>query len=160
MFITDKVVDIENISATIESIRSSGKSIVTTNGCFDIIHIGHIASLQTAKSYGDILIVGVNSDASAKRLKGESRPINNELSRVAVLAAMSFVDYVFLFEEDTPEKSLEIIRPDIHTKSGDYKAADLPEKDIVEKYGGKVIITDYFVGESTTNTIEKCRNLK
>ena len=139
----------------VEEAKKNGKKVVFTNGCFDILHAGHVTYLTEAKRQGDILIVGVNSDASVKRLKGETRPINSEYDRAFVLLGTKFVDYTVIFNEKTPEKLLDILKPDIHVKGGDYKKEDLPETKIVESYGGEVIILNFVEGKSTTNIIEK-----
>lgn len=135
--------------------KEQGKKVVFTNGCFDILHVGHISYLENAKKQGDILIVGVNSDASTKRLKGVTRPINSENDRATMLSALKSVDYTVIFEEDTPEDLIAYLRPSIHVKGGDYKKEDLPETKIVEAYGGKVVILNFIEGKSTTNIIKK-----
>ena len=139
----------------VEEAKKNGKKVVFTNGCFDILHAGHVTYLTEAKRQGDILIVGVNSDASVKRLKGETRPINSEYDRAFVLDALKSVDYTVIFEEDTPEELIAYLKPSIHVKGGDYKKEDLPETKIVESYGGEVIILNFVEGKSTTNIIEK-----
>ena len=149
----------ETLAEDLKKLKTDGKKIVFTNGCFDILHIGHIRYLQDAREYGDILIVGVNSDSSVKKLKGDDRPINSEIQRVEVLTALECVDYVVLFNEDTPIETILLLKPDIHIKGGDYKINDLPETAHVESYGGKVVIiplsyTDS-VGVSTTELINR-----
>lgn len=139
----------------VEEAKKNGKKVVFTNGCFDILHAGHVTYLTEAKRQGDILIVGVNSDASVKRLKGETRPINSEYDRAFVLDALKSVDYTVIFEEDTPEELIACLKPSIQVKGGDYKKEDLPETKIVESYGGEVIILNFVEGKSTTNIIEK-----
>ncbi|HPL28271.1 MAG TPA: D-glycero-beta-D-manno-heptose 1-phosphate adenylyltransferase, partial [Anaerolineae bacterium] len=139
--------------------RQRGKRIVFTNGCFDILHSGHVAFLQQARSLGDVLIVGVNSDASVRRLKGETRPINSQADRVAVLAALEAVDHVVLFGEDTPERLISQIRPDVHVKGSDYTLERLPEAKIVQSYGGQVVILPLVEGKSTTAIVRKIARL-
>ena len=139
----------------VEEAKKNGKKVVFTNGCFDILHAGHVTYLTEAKRQGDILIVGVNSDSSVKRLKGETRPINSEYDRAFVLDALKSVDYTVIFEEDTPEELIACLKPSIHVKGGYYKKEDLPETKIVESYGGEVIILNFVEGKSTTNIIEK-----
>ena len=134
--------------------------IVFTNGCFDILHVGHLRTLLTAKREGDLLIVGVNSDASVKRLKGEERPINSERERAEMLAGLECVDMVIIFEEDTPMALLEELRPDVHVKGGDYSEADLPEAALVKSFGGKIVLTRLIPGRSTTNIILKSQSEK
>lgn len=131
------------------------KKIVFTNGCFDILHRGHLSYLNEAKSLGDILVIGVNSDKSVKRLKGENRPINNELDRVFMLENLKAVDFVFIFEEDTPYELIKIIRPDILVKGGDWKPEQIVGHDIVQALGGKTLSLNFEDGYSTTNLIKK-----
>lgn len=139
----------------VEEAKKQGKTVVFTNGCFDILHVGHLRYLEEAKRQGDILIVGVNSDASVKRLKGEERPINSEKDRAEMLCGLVAVDYTVLFEEDTPIELLEELKPSIHVKGGDYTKEELPETKIVEKHGGKVQILRFVEGKSTTNIVKK-----
>lgn len=147
--------DVNKLSKTVEKLKKSGKTIVTTNGCFDILHSGHVQYLNEAASTGDILIVGINSDSSVKRLKGDSRPLQNEVDRATIIASLKAVDYSLIFEEDTPVQFLDIIRPDIHVKGGDYNLEDLPEAKVVQKYGGVVNLLSFKDGVSTTKIIEK-----
>ena len=132
-----------------------GQKIVFTNGCFDILHVGHKRYLEEAKTLGDILVVGVNSDASVKRLKGPDRPVNSEKDRVELLTALDCVDYVIVFEDDTPYDLIKRVQPDILVKGGDYRAEDVVGGDIVEAHGGKVVILRFIDGKSTTNIISK-----
>ena len=138
---------------------TSNKKIVFTNGCFDLFHVGHARYLKKAAKFGDILIVGVNSDSSVKRLKGEKRPILPENERMELLSNLEFVSYVVKFEEDTPYNIIDKIKPDIIVKGGDYKKEDVVGKDIVEKYGGRVEICPYIDSKSTTNIIEKIKQI-
>ena len=126
-----------------------------TNGCFDILHSGHVQYITQAKSHGDILVVGLNSDQSVKSLKGSARPINNQTARASVLASLETVDYVVIFEQDTPINLIKKIKPDVHVKGGDYIAEELPEFPIISDYGGKVIIKPFLEGFSTSSIIEK-----
>jgi D-beta-D-heptose 7-phosphate kinase / D-beta-D-heptose 1-phosphate adenosyltransferase len=137
--------------------RQQGRSIVFTNGCFDIIHAGHTSYLSRAKSLGDVLVVGVNSDDGVRRLKGADRPINRLDDRIQVLSALSCVDYLVEFDEDTPVELIRRIRPDVFVKGGDYARADLPEADAVEEYGGRVEILPYVEARSTSGIIERIR---
>lgn len=139
----------------VEILKSQNKKVVFTNGCFDILHVGHLRYLNEAKKQGDVLIIGVNSDASVKRLKGESRPINNQFDRAEMLSGLKSVDYTVIFEEDTPEELIATLKPSIHVKGGDYKKEDLPETKIVESYGGEVRILSFVEGKSTTNIVKK-----
>ena len=135
--------------------RKQGKMIVFTNGCFDIIHRGHIEYLKMAKAYGDVLILGLNSDRSVRALKGENRPYNNEDDRAFILSQLVSVDAVCIFDEDTPRKLLEDIKPDILVKGGDYTVEEVVGRDIVERYGGKVMTVPLIKGQSTTSLIYK-----
>ncbi|MGL5054173.1 MAG: D-glycero-beta-D-manno-heptose 1-phosphate adenylyltransferase [Fusobacteriaceae bacterium] len=139
----------------VEELKSQGKKVVFTNGCFDILHVGHLRYMNEAKRQGDVLIVGVNSDASVRRLKGETRPINSENDRAEMLSGLEAVDFTVIFTEDTPISLIEDIKPSIHVKGGDYKKEDLPETVIVEKHGGEVRILTFVEGKSTTNIVNK-----
>ena len=130
------------------------KKIVFTNGCFDILHAGHVKYLKESKKYGDILILGLNSDSSIKRLKGENRPINNEQDRAIVLDELKSVDYVVIFEQDSPIELLNIIKPNIYTKGADYTLDTLPEAQTVINNGGEVKFISFVEGKSTTNVIK------
>ncbi len=150
-----KIKTLNGLIKIVQKLKSQKKKIVTTNGVFDILHLGHIKYLEKTKSFGDILIVGINSDSSVKKNKGDKRPINDQKSRVQVLAALSSVDYVFIFYEKDPRKWISKIKPDIHVKAGDYQLSQIIEKEIVEKNGGKVVIVPMIRGFSTTNIINK-----
>ena len=141
----------------LEKERRKGKLIVFTNGCFDILHLGHLRCLEAAKALGDILVVGLNSDASVRRLKGKGRPVHGQNVRAAMLAGLRPVDHVVIFEEDTPVETIRAIKPHVHVKGGDYKPEDLPEKEAVEEGGGKIVIIPLVEGYSTTALIEKVR---
>lgn len=151
----DKIVSIDKLKEVLKN--RENKTIVFTNGCFDIFHVGHARYLREASKLGDMLIVGVNSDTSVKRLKGEKRPIVTENERMELLAALEFVSYVILFEEDTPYNIIKQIQPDIIAKGGDYKPEDVVGKDIVEKRNGKVVICPLIENKSTTNIIKKIK---
>jgi rfaE bifunctional protein nucleotidyltransferase chain/domain len=133
-----------------------GKKLVFTNGVFDILHAGHVGYLQEAKKLGDVLIVGVNSDVSVRRLeKGPNRPVNPQEDRMAVLEALRSVDGTVLFDEDTPEELIKKLHPEIHVKGGDYRAEDLPETSLVRGYGGEVVILPFLAGRSTTQILKR-----
>ena len=151
----DNLLTAEKMREKICELQKKNKKIVFTNGVFDILHIGHLTYLEEAQKLGDILIVGVNSDASVKVNKGDKRPINNEKNRAFVLLGTKFVDYAVIFDEKTPEKLLDILKPDIHVKGGDYKKEELPETKIVEKNGGEVKILSFVDNISTTEIINK-----
>ena len=127
----------DEAKALIETAKENGKTLVTTNGCFDIIHPGHVFLFTEAKKLGDLLFVGINADSSVKQNKGPSRPINSERDRAFVLAGLEAVDGVCIFEEKTPENWIAHIKPDIHVKGGDWKVDDVPEAKLVESWGGK-----------------------
>lgn len=135
--------------------KSKGKKIVFTNGCFDILHSGHVFSLNLAKSLGDLLVVGINTDESVKKNKGDNRPINCFTDRALVLSGLKSVDYIIPFSEYTPVNLIKLLEPDIYVKGGDYKKEDLPETSIVEEYGGVVKILPYIKKHSTTEMIKK-----
>lgn len=133
-----------------------GKKLVFTNGVFDILHAGHVQYLQKAKAMGDLLIVGLNSDSSARALgKGPGRPINSEDDRAAVLRALRAVDGVIIFDDPTPERVIRALHPEVHVKGGDYKIEDLPEAASVQEYGGEVRILPFLPGRSTTDILDK-----
>jgi rfaE bifunctional protein nucleotidyltransferase chain/domain len=139
----------------IEKWKKEGKKIVFTNGCFDIIHAGHVDYLEKAKSLGDVLIVGLNSDDSVRRLKGKNRPINPQEHRKKVLQALKPVDLVIIFEEDTPERLIKEVKPDVLVKGGDYTIENIVGADFVMSYGGKVYTIDFVYDTSTSKIIEK-----
>ena len=143
------------LSTALEDYRGAGKTIVSTNGVFDVLHVGHVRYLQAARALGDCLVVGVNSDECTRHLKGPSRPFVPEADRMELLAALECVDFVTLFEETTPEALLEAIRPDIHAKGGDYHLALLPEAEVVERHGGKVVSVPFEEGYSTSSLVER-----
>jgi D-glycero-beta-D-manno-heptose 1-phosphate adenylyltransferase len=135
------------------------KKIVFTNGCFDLLHVGHIRYLQEAKSQGDVLIVGVNADASVKKIKGSERPIQNEMDRAEILAALGAVDYVCLFNEDTPEKLIGLVKPDVLVKGGDWPIDKIVGSQFVLSYGGSVRSLQFVDGRSTSSIVEKLKKL-
>lgn len=148
----------DDAKAYVEILKKCGKKTVFTNGCFDILHRGHITYLEKAKNLGDMLIVGLNSDSSVKKLKGETRPVNGELDRAFVLDALRCVDVVVIFGEDTAEEIVGFLKPDIYVKGGDYTIDTLPEAKIAMSYGGKVELISFVEGYSTTNTIERMKS--
>ena len=149
--------DYNLISEILKILKDKNKRIVFTNGCFDIIHRGHIEYLEKAKSYGDILVVGINSDESVKKIKGRERPINRDIDRAYVVLNLKPVDFVCIFSEETPYELIKKIQPDILVKGGDYSVDNVVGRDVVEKNGGKVVIVDYLKNYSTTEIIRKCR---
>lgn len=152
-----KIIERGEISSRVNNLKAAGKTIVFTNGCFDILHAGHVRYLAAARSLGDCLIVGLNSDTSVSSLKGPTRPINHQDDRAEVLAGLAAVDYVVVFSEKTAEGIIEEISPDIYVKGGDYCVEDLPEAKIVFAYGGKIELIPEVVGRSSTNVIKKIK---
>ncbi len=146
---------LDNLEATLFPHREKGERIVSTNGVFDLLHVGHVRYLQEARKLGDLLIVGVNSDASVRRLKGETRPINPAEERAELLLALRCVDYCVIFEEETPVSLLEKIRPTFHTKGGDYNIETMPETSVVRHYGGDIRLLPFVEGRSSSRLIER-----
>lgn len=155
-----QIINRTRIGDFVQKIHESGKTVVATNGCFDILHVGHVRYLQKTKSFADYSIVLLNSDSSVKSIKGPDRPINNERDRAEVLCALSCVDYVVIFEEDSPGSLLDEIKPDVYTKGGDYTMETLPEADIMRKNNTKVEFITFVEGKSTTETINKINKLQ
>lgn len=150
-----KVTNLSELIEIVSKLKEQKKTIVTTNGCFDILHAGHVRYLKAAKELGDVLILCLNSDSSVKRLKGESRPLNTEDDRAEVVAGLESVDYVIIFSEDTPCELLAQIKPDIHVKGGDYDEDTLPEAVVIKANGGVMRFIPLVEGRSTTNIINK-----
>lgn len=148
----------ENLKKRIDLLREEGKKIVFTNGCFDIIHAGHVRYLGEAKKLGDILVLALNSDSSVKAIKGEQRPIVPQDERAVVVGSLESVDYVTLFDEETPLRLIEYLRPHILVKGGDWDEENVVGRDAVREWGGTVVIIPEVKGASTTNIIEKIRN--
>ena len=149
------IIDRDNAAQFCEDLRRQGKRIVFTNGCFDIIHAGHVRYLTTAKNFGDVLIVGLNTDESVRKLKGESRPINKQDDRAEVLLGLKAVDHVIYFGEATAENLIAEVKPAVYVKGGDYTLETLPEAAIVQSYGGRIELVNLVAGRSTTNVIKK-----
>lgn len=154
--LTSKLLTGNTLTTTIDLWHAQGQTIVFTNGCFDIIHRGHVEYLAKAADLGTKFILGLNTDDSVKRLKGPSRPINNEQARALVLSAFEFIDAVTFFSDDTPYELIKQVMPNILVKGGDYKIEDIVGYDIVTQNGGKVVTIDFVDGFSTTSTIKKC----
>lgn len=151
----EKIKSTDELKSIVEDLKKQNKKIVTTNGVFDILHIGHIRYLEEAKKLGDILIVAINSDSSTKKIKDPKRPLNNENDRAEALASLECVDYVTIFNENDPVKILGDIKPSIHVKGGDYKIHQIIEKDVIEKNNGKIVLIPEIKGYSTTDLIKK-----
>lgn len=151
------VVSRGQIASLSDKLKAAGKKVVFTNGCFDILHVGHVRYLAAARELGDCLIVGLNTDASVRLIKGPTRPINKEEDRAEVLLALKSVDYVVLFGEPTANEVIAAVRPDVYAKGGDYAVKDLPEAQVVEAYGGKTILVPMVEGRSSTQIINKIK---
>lgn len=151
------VVSREQVQLIAASLKAAGKTVVFTNGCFDILHVGHVRYLTAARNLGDCLIVGLNTDQSVRILKGPTRPVNNENDRAEVLSALSVVDYVVLFGENTACELVDVIQPAIYVKGGDYAVAALPEAEAVAKHGGKIVLVPMVEGRSSTEIINKIK---
>ncbi|MFQ5735494.1 MAG: D-glycero-beta-D-manno-heptose 1-phosphate adenylyltransferase [Thermodesulfobacteriota bacterium] len=150
-----KVLSLKRLLGELEKLRREGRKVVFTNGCFDIIHAGHVRYLKKARSLGDVLVVGLNSDASVRGIKGETRPIVPQRERAEVLSALEAVDYVVVFNDATPERLIEAIRPDVLAKGADWAARDIVGARAVKEAGGRVARVTLAKGKSTTNIIKK-----
>lgn len=150
----------EELERWLAYLRFKDKKIVFTNGCFDILHQGHIDYLAKAASLGDVLIVGLNTDSSVQRIKGDDRPLQSEKSRAMILAALQFVNTVVLFDEDTPYNLIKTVQPDFLVKGSDYKADEIVGYDVVSAKGGEVVTIDFLEGHSTTGIVNRIKNLK
>jgi D-glycero-beta-D-manno-heptose 1-phosphate adenylyltransferase len=155
----DKILDLEQLLQKIEEWREQGKKIVFTNGCFDLLHLGHVDYLERARQFGDKLVLGLNTDASVKRLKGPSRPLQDEMSRARVMASLLFVDAVVLFDNDTPLELIKAITPDVLVKGDDYSIENIVGQDIVTANGGEVKTVPLAKGYSTTNIVKRIERL-
>ena len=157
----DKIVVWDKLPEWRAAMRASGRKLVVTNGCFDILHLGHVSCLESARNFGDALLVGVNGDDATRQLKGPGRPVNSENDRTAVLAALASVDGVCIFAEKTAVKFLSAAKPDIYVKGGDYTLDTLSqdERRAVEQAGGKIVIIPFVPGKSTTALLEKISRL-
>lgn len=157
----DKIISWDNLPQWREAVRKSGRKLVATNGCFDLLHLGHVTYLEAARNQGDVLLIGVNGDESVRQLKGPTRPINEELDRAAVLAALQCVDGVCIFAEKRAERFLGHVKPDIYVKGGDYTldTLDQGERRTVEQAGGRIVLLPFVPGKSTTAILEKISRL-
>ena len=153
--IEKKIQDLRRLKKLILILKARRKKIVFTNGCFDLLHWGHVKYLQDAKKKGDILVVGINSDSSVKRIKEEKRPVVNEKDRLRLVASLESVDYVVLFKEDTPLKIIKFIKPDVLVKGADWNKNNIVGRDIILSYGGRVSTIKFVKGYSTSNLIKK-----
>lgn len=159
---TSKTVPLNELAGRVEKLRANGKKIVATNGCFDLLHLGHIRYLEAARKLGDILVVGLNGDQSVRELKGPGRPINNEKDRAAILAALEYVDLVAIFPELRATRFIERAAPDVYVKGGDYSSEtlDAEERAALQKIGSKIEIVPFEKGYSTSALLEKLRENK
>lgn len=157
-----KIVPLEQLRQRANDLRAAGKRIVATNGCFDLLHVGHIRYLKAARALGDALIVGINGDRSVRELKGRGRPVNSETDRAEVVAALSSVDLVAIFPELRATQFLELARPDIYVKGGDYKADTLnaEEREVLQKIGAKIDIVPFEPGYSTSDLLARLSKIK
>jgi rfaE bifunctional protein nucleotidyltransferase chain/domain len=152
-----KIGDLDAVSAAVEAARREGRSVAFANGCFDILHVGHVRYLQGARAEADLLVVGVNGDASVRRLKGPSRPVQPEDDRALLVAALACVDHVVVFHEDDVGRLLRSLRPDVHCKGTDYTPDSVPERDVVREYGGRVAIVGDPKDHDTSALLERLR---
>jgi len=150
-----KIKDANDLISILESQKAQGEKVVFTSGCFDILHLGHISYLKSAAKLGNVFVVGLNTDDSIKRIKGDSRPIISEEQRAEIISLLDFVDYVTFFDEDTPEAILELLKPDVFVKGGDYNEEDLPEASVVKSYGGEISLVPFIEGYSSSKIIDK-----
>jgi D-beta-D-heptose 7-phosphate kinase/D-beta-D-heptose 1-phosphate adenosyltransferase len=150
-----KVKTVQELRPLLEILRATGKKVVFTNGCFDIIHTGHTRYLAIARSFGDLLVVAVNSDSSVRTIKGDKRPINAQADRAETLAALESVDFVTIFDEPDPHKVISALQPDVLVKGGDWPVEKIIGRDVVEARGGRVVNVPFVEGASTTGIIEK-----
>ncbi len=153
--LTSKIKSLGSLKTLVFALRKQGKTIVFTNGCFDLLHVGHIKYLEEAKRFGDILIVALNSDASVRKIKGPGRPLVNQKDRLSIVAALASVDYVCLFGETTPIKGIRALRPDVLVKGADWKHKGIVGSEFVRSYGGKVATLKFIKGRSTSRMIKK-----
>lgn len=154
----DKILSRDALASALAGARQDASSnVVFTNGCFDVLHVGHVRLLERARALGDVLVVGLNSDRSVRALKGPGRPLFGEDDRAEVLAALSCVSWVTIFDEDTPLETLRVVRPDVHVKGGDYTPDALPEAPLLRELGARIEIFPLVAGRSTTSVIEKAR---
>jgi D-beta-D-heptose 7-phosphate kinase/D-beta-D-heptose 1-phosphate adenosyltransferase len=150
---TGKIASLEEMRTLREELASQGRKVVFTNGCFDLLHVGHVHYLKEARKQGDLLIVGLNDDESTRHIKGPGRPLMLQEDRAEILAALECIDYVVIFSERTAERLVRILKPDIYVKGGNYKVEELPEAKVVAEYGGQVYLTSLTRGRSTTNLL-------
>lgn len=156
-YIKSKIIDIQDIDPYLTYWKLKNQKVVFTNGCFDIIHRGHVEYLAQAANFGNVLVIGLNTDNSVRKLKGETRPVQDELARATIMASFQFVNAVILFDEDTPYDLIKKVQPDVLIKGSDYNIEDIVGYDIVKAKGGEVVTIDFIEGYSTTSIIEKLK---
>lgn len=155
----DKILDRQILKEKLDALRKEGKKIAFTNGCFDILHVGHVRYLREAKKTADVLVLALNSDFSVRSIKGEKRPLVNEEERAEILAALEFIDFVTIFEELTPQELIVYLKPDVLIKGGDWPEDKVVGRDDVKKWGGRVVLIPEVKGKSTTNIVEKIKEV-
>lgn len=155
----NKILKRETLRTKLEDLRKEGKKIAFTNGCFDILHVGHVRYLREAKKTADVLVLALNSDSSVRSIKGEKRPLVPEQERAEVLAALEFIDFVTIFPESTPLELIKYLKPDVLIKGGDWPEEKVVGREEIKEWGGKVTIIPEVEGKSTTNIVEKIKNL-
>jgi rfaE bifunctional protein nucleotidyltransferase chain/domain len=154
----DKIVTLDGLMAALEPRRSAGQRVAFTNGAFDLVHVGHLRSLEQARAQADLLVVGVNSDASVRSYKAPGRPIVPQAERAELIAGLACVDYVIVFDEPTAERLIQQVRPDVYVKGADYATKALPERPLVEAYGGRVVLIELEAGRSTSGLVDEIMN--
>ena len=154
----NKIINEQALDSRLSYWQFKGYRIVFTNGCFDILHAGHVDYLSKARSLGDILVIGLNTDASVARIKGKNRPVNSQTDRALILASLNFVDAIVLFDEDTPYNLIKKVQPDVLVKGSDYKPEEIVGYDVLKAKSGEVVTVDYLEGYSTSSLIERLRN--
>ena len=159
MFSQDRILSPLELAALIKEQKESGKRVVFTNGIFDFVHKGHVTYLEKARALGDMMVIAINSDTSTKRVKGPERPINAERDRAFILASLRCIDYVTIFEEDTPEQIIDLLKPSIHVKGGDYDPETMPETPTVRKNGGEVVIIPLVDGYSNSSQYKRIKEM-
>jgi rfaE bifunctional protein nucleotidyltransferase chain/domain len=162
MMTSDKIVPSEKLGQRVNKLRAAGKKIVATNGCFDVLHVGHVRYLTAARELGDALIVGINGDESVRQLKGDGRPVNNQNDRAEIVAALSCVDLVTIFPDRRATSFLELAAPDVYVKGGDYKQDTLnaEEREVLQKIGAKINIVPFEPGYSTSDLLARLKKIK
>ncbi|HNS56766.1 MAG TPA: D-glycero-beta-D-manno-heptose 1-phosphate adenylyltransferase [Smithellaceae bacterium] len=155
----DKILDRQILKEKLDALRKDGKKIAFTNGCFDILHVGHVRYLREAKKTADVLVLALNSDSSVRSIKGEKRPLVGEEERAEILAALEFIDFVTIFKELTPQELIIYLKPDVLIKGGDWPEDKVVGRDDVKKWGGRVVLIPEVKGKSTTNIVEKIKEV-